>query len=123
MAAGCRPEQHGARAVEPGPVPWFVKTETFRLPYSAMCPHLKAHRVWVEQLRRRGVTISSGYLVDGLGRPGGGGLLLLEAADYATAEALIQQDPMVLSGGVHWQLSQWCPAVGDLAVAPRTADG
>lgn len=82
-----------------------------------MRPHLAAHRAWVEQLRAQGVAISSGYLVDGEGRPGGGGLLLLEAADYAGAEALIQLDPMLRSGGVDWQLSQWCPAVGDLAVA------
>jgi uncharacterized protein YciI len=97
-------------------VPWFVKTETFRLPYSAMRPHLAAHRVWVEQLRAQGVLMSSGYLVDAQGHPGGGGLLLLQAPDYASAETLIQQDPMLRSGGVDWQLSQWCPAVGDLAV-------
>jgi hypothetical protein len=61
------------------------------------------------------------YLVDGQGRPGGGGLLLLEAVDYASAEVVIRQDPMVLSGGVDWHLSQWCPAVGDLAVRPHGA--
>jgi len=97
-------------------MPWFVKTEQFLRPYSAMKPHLDAHRAWVEQLRGEGVVISSGYLVDGAGQPGGGGLLLLEAADYATAEALVRQDPMVLSGGVDWRLEQWRPAVGDLAV-------
>jgi hypothetical protein len=48
--------------MQAGPVPWFVKTETFRLPYSAMRPHLMAHRAWVEQLRLRGVMVSSGYL-------------------------------------------------------------
>jgi uncharacterized protein YciI len=111
----------GPQRCKPAPVPWFVKTETFRLPYSAMRPHLIAHRAWVEQLRLRGVMVSSGYLVDGQGRPGGGGLLLLEAVDYASAEVLIRQDPMVLSGGVDWHLSQWCPAVGDLAVRPHGA--
>jgi uncharacterized protein YciI len=62
------------------------------------------------------VTISSGYLVDGQGRPGGGGLLLLEAASHAEAEALVRADPMVCSGGVDWRLEQWRPVVGDLAV-------
>ena len=98
-------------------MPWFIKTETFRCPYSEMRPHLAAHRAWVEELRRRGVAISSGYLVDGVGRPGGGGLLLFEAPDYASAEVLIQDDPMLRSGGVDWRLGQWMPAVGDLAVA------
>ena len=59
---------------------------------------------------------SSGYLVDGEGQPGGGGLLLLQAADYREAEALIQQDQMLLSGGVEWTLQEWRPAVGDLGV-------
>jgi uncharacterized protein YciI len=81
-----------------------------------MQPHLEAHRAWVRQLRERGVLISSGYLVDGDGRPGGGGLLLLEAASYAEAEALVWSDPMVCSGGVDWRLEQWQPSVGDLAV-------
>lgn len=97
-------------------VPWFVKQETFLLPYAAMAPHLAAHRLWVEQLRRQGLQISSGYLVDGEGQPGGGGLLLLEAASYAEAETLVRSDPMVRSGGVNWRLQQWMPAVGALAV-------
>jgi uncharacterized protein YciI len=95
---------------------WFIKQETFRRPYAAMKPHLAAHRAWVAELRERGVRISSGYLVDGEGRPGGGGLLLLEADDFASAEALIKEDPMVASGLVDWSLQQWISAAGDLAV-------
>lgn len=97
-------------------MPWFLKRETFRRPYGELRPHLQAHRDWVEALRARGVQISSGYLVDGDGNPGGGGVLLLEAADFASAEALIRQDPMVSSGLVDWRLHQWIGAVGDLAV-------
>ena len=95
-------------------MPWFVKQETFLRPYAAMQPHVEAHRRWVEELRCTGVVISSGYLVDGEGRPGGGGLLLLQATSYAEAEALVRGDPMVRSGGVEWRLQQWRPAVGDL---------
>ena len=98
-------------------MPWFVKQETFLRPYAAMKPHLAAHRLWVEELRAQGVVISSGYLVDGTGQPGGGGLLLLQAASYGEAEALVQRDPMVLSDGVAWRLQQWRPAVGDLSLA------
>jgi uncharacterized protein YciI len=98
------------------PMPWFIKTETIRVPHAEVVPHLQAHRAWVEQLRREGVRISSGYLVDGDGRPGGGGLLLLEASDHAAAEALIRQDPMLTSGSVDWSLQQWIGAVGDLGV-------
>ena len=93
---------------------WFIKTETFRGSSAEATPHLAAHRTWVRELRSRGVRISSGYLVDGEGRPGGGGLLLLEAADHASAEALIRQDPMVRSGCVDGKLQGWISAVGDL---------
>jgi uncharacterized protein YciI len=97
-------------------MPWFVKQETFLRPYAEMKPHLQAHCAWVEQLREAGAVISSGYLVDGAGQPGGGGLLLLQAVDYAEAEALVLQDPMVRSGAVEWRLHEWRPAVGDLGV-------
>ena len=97
-------------------MPWFVKTERFLRPYAQMKPHLEAHRRWVEQQRAEGLVLSSGYLVDGEGQPGGGGLLLLQASDYREAEALIQQDPMLLSGGVEWTLQQWRLVVEDIKV-------
>ena len=97
-------------------MPWFVKQEIFLRPYPVMKLHLQSHRAWVEQLREAGIVLSSGYLVDGAGQPGGGGLLLLQAADYAEAEALVLQDPMVRSGGVEWRLQEWRPSVGDLGV-------
>ena len=96
-------------------MPWFIKREIFLRPYAELRPHLQAHRAWVEELRGRGGRISSGYLVDGDGQPGGGGLLLLEAEDFVSAEALIRQDPVVRSGLVDWSLHQWISAAGDLA--------
>ena len=71
----------------------------------------------MERLRQEGRRVSSGYLVDDQGRPGGGGLLLLEAPDHAAAMALVLQDPMVIGGCVHWQLQGWRPAVGDLVAS------
>ena len=98
---------------------WFIKTETFRLPSPQLLAHLQAHHAWVAELRQQGVVISSGYLVDQAGRPGGGGLLLLAAEDYAAAEALVRQDPLIANGCVDWQLQGWIPAVGDLAVGDQ----
>lgn len=100
-------------------MPWFVKHETFTLPYATMAPHLAAHRDWVDKLRARGVRICSGYLVDAQERPGGGGVLLLDAEDFAAALAVIQTDPMVRSGGVAWQLQRWVPVAGNLAIDPE----
>ena len=98
---------------------WFIKTETFRLPRLQLLAHLQAHHAWVADLRQQGVVMSSGYLVDQAGRPGGGGLLLLAAEDYAAAEALVRQDPLIANGCVDWQLQGWIPAVGDLAVGDQ----
>ena len=102
---------------------WFIKTETFRLPHDQVVPHLQDHRRWVERLRRDGRRICSGYLVDRHGRPGGGGLLLLEAEDNTAAEALVRQDPMVASGSVDWQLQGWIPTVGDFDTVSSSATG
>lgn len=98
------------------PLPWFIKRESFLWPREQLRPHLEAHGAWVRSLQQQGHRISSGYLIDGQGQPGGGGLLLLEAEDYGSALAVIEQDPMVRSGGVSWQLHQWMAVVGDLAV-------
>jgi uncharacterized protein YciI len=97
-------------------MPWFVKTETLRVSAAEAKPHLVAHRDWVVDLRSQGIRLSSGYLVDWEGLPGGGGLLVLEAADYGEAEALILQDPMLLGDCVEWRLHQWVGAVGDLGL-------
>ena len=97
-------------------MPWFIKQETFLRPASELAPHRAAHRDWVLTLRAAGIRISSGYLVDGEERPGGGGLLLLEAADHAEALELIQQDPMLRSGLVSWSLHRWVSSVGDLGL-------
>ncbi|MFN9933788.1 MAG: YciI family protein [Cyanobacteriota bacterium] len=104
-------------------MPWFVKTETFLRPYGEMRPHLAAHRAWVEEQRAAGVRMARGCRVDVDDRPGGGRLLLLEAEDHATAEALVRQDPMVRSGGVDWRLHRWVPSVGDRGVAGLPGPG
>lgn len=95
-------------------MPWFIKRETITAAPERVAPQLAAHRQWVAQLRQQGVRISSGYLVDGDGNPGGGGLLLLEAPDHASALALITKDPMIDGGCVSWCLHRWVGAVGDL---------
>ena len=77
--------------------PWFVKTETFKqsLSFPQIQPHLEAHKAWVAGLRAEGQPITSGYRVDAEGAPGGGGLMLFAAKDYAAAEKLVLCDPLV----------------------------
>jgi uncharacterized protein YciI len=108
-------------------VPLFIKHETFTAATAALSVdqrrhHLDAHRHWVRQRQSAGCSISSGFLVDGEGQPGGGGLLVLEAESYAQALALVQQDPMVARGLVDWTLQEWRPVAGlPLIDAPSPA--
>ena len=99
-------------------MPWFIKHETFTpetvaLPMARRRPHLEAHRAWVKQQVETGRRIRSGYLVDEQQRPGGGGLLIVEAASYAEALSLVEQDPMIQSALVSWTLQEWIPVSGD----------
>lgn len=104
-------------------MPLFIKHETFTAAMAAMSAdqrrhHLDAHRHWVQQRQAAGCCISSGFLVDRHGQPGGGGLLVIEAESYAQALALVQQDPMVARGLVHWSLQQWRSVAGLSLMAP-----
>ena len=99
-------------------MPWFIKHETFTsetmgLSAEQRAVHLNAHRLWVEQQSRSGRFIRSGYLVDGNRRPGGGGLLMFEAASYDEALAWVQQDPMIRAELVDWTLQEWIPVSGE----------
>ena len=82
-------------------------------PLSSGGPTLEAHRAWVDQESAAGRRIRSGFLVDAQRRPGGGGLLIFEAASYAEALEWVQQDPMIQAGLVSWTLQEWIPVSGD----------
>lgn len=98
-------------------MPWFVKTETFTSATAALSmeqrrPHLEAHRCWVERESAAGRNIRSGFLVDDRRRPGGGGLLIFEAASYDEALIWVQSDPMIRDALVTWTLQEWIPVSG-----------
>ncbi|MFZ9229485.1 MAG: YciI family protein [Prochlorococcaceae cyanobacterium] len=104
---------------------WFIKTETLSPGFLALSgPErgalLQEHRAWGAALQATGVAIASGFLVDAQRHPGGGGLLVLQAASYNEALALIRQDPLIAAGWVTWQLHEWIAATGDLAVNAET---
>ena len=97
---------------------WFIKHETFspqtaELSLDERRSHLESHRAWVEQESAAGRCIRSGFLVDAQRRPGGGGLLIFEAASYAEALEWVQQDPMIQADLVSWTLQEWIPVSGD----------
>lgn len=96
---------------------WFVKTEQFCKPFPEVKPHLEAHRTWVRSLREANEqTIVSGYRVDENDRPGGGGLMIFAAKDYAAAKKFVMCDPLVANECVDWQLNKWIAETGDINI-------
>ncbi len=93
-------------------MPWYIKTEKFKLATEKLQPnqrrkYLDMHHEWVAKLQLSGVKVSSGYLVDENQNPGGGGLLILEAASFKKAKELVKEDPMITFGLVNWHLEEW----------------
>ena len=103
-------------------MPWFIKQETFtaemrHLPADIRSSHCHAHRCWVKAQRKAGIAIASGFLVDDQQTSGGGGFLVFESACYASAEALVREDPMIARKLVTWTLHEWKPVEGQLGVS------
>ena len=95
-------------------MPLFIKTENFTsetlsLSQEKRKPYIKAHCNWIKKLRNNGLKVSSGYLVDSNKKPGGGGLLFLEADSLSKAEQIIKGDPLIVANLVQWKIQEWIP--------------
>ena len=102
-------------------MPIFIKTEKFKektlsLSIKKKKDYIKEHKEWVSNLKSNGVKISSGYLIDKSGLPGGGGLLVFEAKCFKDAKLLVEKDPMIINNLVAWELQQWEQVVGNLII-------
>ncbi|KGG03085.1 putative YCII family conserved protein [Prochlorococcus marinus str. MIT 9321] len=92
-------------------MPFFVKTEIIKKEY--LINHdfkkkiIKEHIDWIKKLKKEGIKIKSGFLVDQLKRPGDGGLLILEINNYKNALEIIKNDPMIKNNLVEWKLNEW----------------
>ena len=92
-------------------MPIFIKTETIKKEYInnqiLRKKIINEHKIWLKRLIEDGVNIKSGFLVDALKHPGGGGLLMLEMKTYNDALEIIQDDPMIKNNIVEWKLNEW----------------
>ena len=98
-------------------MPLFIKTEKFKdqtleLSHSERKIFLLMHKKWVEEIRQSGNYIHSGYLINEKKIPGGGGLLIIEAKDFLSAQQIIEKDPMITNNLVTWELQEWIPING-----------
>ena len=92
-------------------MPIFIKTELIKKEYliqnNIRNKIINEHINWVKKLKHEGLNINSGYLIDNLKKPGGGGLLIIECVSYFEAEKIIKSDPMVTNNIVNWKLHEW----------------
>ena len=92
-------------------MPFFVKTEIIKKEYliknDLKRKIIKEHFDWIKKLKKDGINIKSGFLVDELKRPGYGGLLILEMNNYKNALKIIKNDPMIKNDLVEWKLNEW----------------
>ena len=92
-------------------MPIFIKTELIKKEYLIQKDIRKKvineHIQWIGNLKRKGINIKSGFLVNELKQPGDGGLLILDIETYQDALEIIKQDPMIKNNIVEWKLNEW----------------
>ena len=92
-------------------MPFFVKTEVIKKEYlfqnEIKEKIINDHINWIQNLKRKGIDIKSGFLVDELKQPGAGGLLIIEIETYKDALEIIKNDPMIKNNIVEWSLNEW----------------
>ena len=92
-------------------MPIFIKTEIIKKEYLIQKDIRKKvineHIKWIGNLKRKGINIKSGFLVNELKQPGDGGLLILDIETYKDALEIIKQDPMIKNNIVEWKLNEW----------------
>ena len=95
-------------------MPFFVKTEIIKKEYlinnDLKRKIINEHIDWIKKLKKEGINIKSGFLINESKNPGDGGLLILEMNNYKNALKIIKNDPMIKNGIVEWKLNEWVDA-------------
>ncbi len=92
-------------------MPIFIKTELIKNEYLIQKDFknkiINEHIKWIKNLKKKGINIKSGFLVDELKLAGAGGLLIIEIDTYQDALKIIKTDPMIKNNLVKWKLNEW----------------
>ena len=92
-------------------MPFFVKTELIKKEFindsKLKKKFIDKHILWIKDLKKAGINIKSGFLVNEIKEPGAGGLLILEVKTYKDALNILIDDPMIKNKIVEWQLNEW----------------
>ena len=92
-------------------MPIFIKTEIIKKEFISNSKLKKKfidkHILWIKDLKKAGVNIKSGFLVNEIKEPGAGGILIIEEKNYKDALNIVMEDPMIKNKIVDWKLSEW----------------
>lgn len=92
-------------------MPFFVKTEIIKEEFISnnqlKKKFINKHIMWIKDLKKAGVNIKSGFLVNEIKEPGAGGLLIIEVKTFKEALNIVLEDPMIKNKFVDWKLSEW----------------
>ena len=92
-------------------MPIFVKTEIIKKEFITNNKFKKKfinkHILWIKELKKAGVNVKSGFLVNEIKEPGDGGLLTIEVKTYQDALRIVREDPLIKNKIVDWKLSEW----------------
>ena len=92
-------------------MPIFIKTEIIKKEFISNNELKKKfvdkHILWIKELKKAGLNIKSGFLVNEIKEPGAGGLLIIEVKNYKDALMIVKEDPMIKNKIVDWKLSEW----------------
>lgn len=87
-------------------MPWFVKIEKGLVSKTTFDQFVPAHKAYVQTLIQQGHQAKTGHWQER-----GGGMMLFHAIDRQEAEAIVNQDPLIQSGCVAYELHEWCIVV------------
>ena len=92
-------------------MPIFIKTEIIKKEFISnrklKKKFIDKHILWIKDLKKAGVNIKSGFLINEIKEPGAGGLLTIEVKTYQEALRIIKEDPLIKNKIVDWKLSEW----------------
>ena len=92
-------------------MPIFIKTEIIKKEFinnrKLKKKFIDKHILWIKDLKKAGVNIKSGFLINEIKEPGAGGLLMIEVKNYKVALNIVREDPMIKNKIVDWKLSEW----------------
>jgi len=92
-------------------MPIFVKTEIIKKEFindkKFKQKFIDKHILWIKELKKAGVNVKSGFLVNEIKEPGAGGLFTIEVKTYQEALKIVKEDPLIKNKIVDWKLSEW----------------